>query len=99
MRHIGNRDPVAAKPVSITYLPVTGSCPPNRRTWHIPPRCPMPVNSLLVASSVSMVALAARRRQAPLTPVTRRGRFPAEGAATRNPRIKSLLFRVSRSAG
>ena len=35
----------SAEPVSITCLPVTGSCPPNSRIWHRPPRYRMPVRS------------------------------------------------------
>jgi hypothetical protein len=37
---------------------------------------------------------AARRRQAPLTPATRRGRSPVEGAATPDPLILGRLFRL-----
>jgi hypothetical protein len=35
----------SAEPVSITCLPVTGSCPPKSRIWYRPPRCRMPVRS------------------------------------------------------
>jgi hypothetical protein len=60
------------------------------------PRRSLVLAASLVASSVSMVALAPSRRdavKAPLTPATRRGRSPAEGAAP-NPLILGLLFRL-----
>jgi hypothetical protein len=39
-------------------------------------------------------AIAARRRQAPLTPAARRGPSPAEGAVTPKPLILGPLFRL-----
>jgi hypothetical protein len=77
--------------------PLRFGCLAGRLVWngHTSERVPAPLRSLvlaalLVAAAVSMVApgaIAERRRQAPLTPATRRGRSPAEGTTTQNPRI------------
>jgi hypothetical protein len=59
-----------------------------------PPPFPRPgrLARRVVSVNGGVCAIAARRRQAPLTPVTRRGRSPAEGAATPNPLILGPLF-------
>jgi hypothetical protein len=62
-----------------------------RPRGHVPAPAPFPRPGRL-ARRVGGVnggacAIAKRRRKAPLTPATRRGRFPAEGAVTPNPRI------------
>jgi hypothetical protein len=59
-----------------------------------PPPFPRPgrLARRVVGVNGGVCAIAARRRQAPLTPATRRGRSPAEGAATPNLLIRELLF-------
>jgi hypothetical protein len=61
-----------------------------------PPPFPRPgrLARRVVGVNGGACAIAERRRQAPLTPATRRGRSPAEGATTPNPLILGLLFRL-----
>jgi hypothetical protein len=61
-----------------------------------PPPFPRPgrLARRVVGVNGGACAIAARRRQAPLTPATRRGRSPAEGAVTPNPLILGPLFRL-----
>jgi hypothetical protein len=63
-----------------------------------PPPFPRPgrLARRVVGVNGGACAIAARRRQAPLTPATRRGRSPAEGAATRNPLIPLFRFVADR---
>jgi len=79
----------AMRPVPSTERDTNGRVPG-------PPPFPRPgrLARRVVGVNGGACAIAARRRQAPLTPVTRRGRSPAEGAATPNPLILGLLFRL-----
>jgi hypothetical protein len=87
---------------TVGWVSVIGSVPTLTRHSEVPTMSLLVSRSLvlaalLVAMVVSMVALAPsreRRRQAPLTPPARRGRSPAEGAATPNPLILGRLFRL-----
>ena len=75
-----------------------GCCTERDTNGRVPGPPPFPRPGRLARRVVGVnggaCAIAARRRQAPLTPATRRGRSPAEGAATSNQLIFGPLFRL-----